>query len=578
MVNIAVVLGNPSADICTRVAKLRDDLNLVPYESLGELFRESEYSQYAINRVVVSSSVLAMGDVDSNISRLRDLIRGQSEFSNVVFLCKEETDLDLEETLSSYFNQSECAVLSITSSSISSIIEYLSKGIQDLRVKYGFVSKIETDTNTLLDDSVEVPQQEEPIEEELTQVEKKHSGFLESLFGKSKKKETESEDENIENEEDEADKSKEDEIEEPLEGMSEVEDEKDETEEEYESTEEGVDSEEEEEYRECEHEPELSENSEDIPSPNDSNDVSKQISEDIVESDESVRSVLEDVKASPDLVEVKEDDNLINFGAEETYREKTTRIVERVVEVEKIVTVGNGKRSVFDTSSKKLVVITGDRRSGVTTLAYNMAVEFAKHVRVLYVDCDMIRHGILAFLDYSEFKKQDKLTKSAVTLCKTWEDIKRGVFRVSSTLDVLTADYGSVADGGVVETVLDLVADYYTDYDCVIVDLPMQYVRNAYSILSMASPIVTMHGSLNGVLGFISEMEIGAGCNVISRYMNVLCKKGTMILTGVDRNFKAANLRNQVTSIIDSDYPWMQMKCMVNPVLDENSLSYMLEV
>lgn len=572
MINIAVVLGNPSSDICARVSKLRDDLNLIPYESLGELFRESEYSQYSLNRVVVSSSVLSLGDIDSNISRIRDLIRGQSDFANVVFLCKEETDLDLEELLNTSFNQSECAVLSITSSSITSIIEYLSKDISALKLKYGFVSKVENETTMLLDDSVEVPQPEESVTEEPESADKKRSGFLESLFGKSKKKDSE-------NVSDSSEDLNKDETEVNIEGMSKKSTDVEDFKEGEQNQSEGIGDSIEGVDESNEDTSELSEDSAVNSSLNGTSNVTGQYDSTSEESDSSVRSVLEDVKASPDLVEVSEDINLINFGAEDTYREKTARVVEKVVEVERVVTVGSGKRSVFDKSIKKLVVVTGDRRSGVTSLAYKMAVEFSKHSSVLYVDCDMIHHGVLFFIDYDEFKKQDKLTRNAVVLCRTWEDIQRGVFRASSTLDVLTADYGCTTDGDSVDTLLDIIADYYTRYDCVIVDLPLAYLRNAYSILSMASPVVTVNGSLSGVLSFISEMEIGSGSGVMSRYMNVICKKGTMVLTGVDgRNFRIPALKSMVESTITSDYPWMQMKCIANPELDENSLSYMLEV
>lgn len=575
MLNVAVVLGNPSANVCTKVSKLRDDLNLTPYLTLGEFFRESEYAQYPIERVVVAASVLRLGNVDNNISRLRDLIRSQSNFANVVFLCKEETDAELEELLVHEFTPSECAVLSITSSSVTSVTEYLSLDIQELKDRYGYYSPDVSEDAGVLDDSVDVPTP--PASEVEQPVEKKKSGFLDSLFGRSKKKEEEKEVEEPNNSE--ATEEVEEEVEsEPASEESENTEADTDSEEEVTNSTDEVDEEVDEEPEEVtEEEEELSEETSTDPSSLDSDDVEGEN----YESSDSVLSELNDVRSTPELVEVEDTDTLINYGTEDKYREDTAKVVERVVErvVEKPVPVVKGKRSIFESSAKRLIVVTGDRGSGVTTMASTIANVFASNkCNTLYVDCDVVRHGILSYIDYAEFKKQDKVKRNATAVCKTWDDIERGIYQVSATMGILTADYGVVTEDGGIEDLLTLIADYYTKFDCVVIDLPLEYIKYAYTVLSMGIPILTVKGTLGGVIGAISELEVGCCSDVLPRYLTLLAKKGIMLATCVDKTFKFDGLLRKVDSYIDSDYPWTKMRYLVNPKIDAESLSYMLEV
>lgn len=574
MLNISVVLGEASGDICNKVSKMRDDLNLTPYESLGELFRESEYTQYAINRVVVSSKVLEYGDVDDNIIRLRNLIRSQSEFSSVVFLCKEETDADLESILIKEFTESECAVLSILSSSVNAIIEFLSLDVGTLQDKYGYRVPAD-DSSVVLDDSLEyaeeVTEGDLPVEDYIEQTKKKPS-FLDALFGKSKKQETEAE-------------TIEDDITAGVASVSAPSSsddsvlEEDILEEDEEHQFETSDDEEQSVGFENEDSEEISEDFDEDSSSEGADDVETENSEDFVSSTPSRRSVLDEVKVQPEVVQVEDEDlGILSAGDETAYREPSVKIVEVEKIVERVVPAQGSARSVFDSSHKRMVLVTGDRRSGVTTLAYNLAQVFSKYMSVLYVDCDVVRHGVLSMIDYGEFKKNDPVTKEAMRLCKSWESVQDGVFRVRKNLDMLTSDYGVDITKEDIEGILDIIADYYTQYDFVVLDVPLEYLDCATSVLSFAKPLVVSEGNFSGLVNLVSEGEVGVCKNISARYMNLLCKKGVMVLTKVEQGIDVRGLKRRVENILDLDYDWLGMRCAVQPVLDEQTLAYMLEV
>lgn len=576
MINVSVVLGDSSVDICNRVSKLRDGFNLSPYSNLENLFLESEYAQHSLNRVVVSSTVLEYGDVNDNITRLRNLIRNQSEFASVVFLCKEEKDADLEEILLSSFTESECAVLSILSSTINSIIEFMSLDITDLRKKYGYVSKNNiSDEDVLLNDEVE-SQEEEPtivveddtlVEEE--QPKKKRSNFLNSLFGKSKKTDT---NEQSTDDDNNSDCDSVDDSEESSNGID-----ADSTSSEVGNTDSNeVNSSESVGTDGNEEDVQKSEYSSEEFSSEEQTNVSD---ENTGHSRHNAKLVLSEVLSKPDLVQVEDDDDsLLNFEDEGSYREKAVKVVEVEKVVEKVVHVQASKGSVFDKSNKKLVLVTGDRRSGVTTFAFNLASILSKHMRVLYVDCDVVRHGVLSMIDYSEFKRNDNVTVNAMQLCNNWNDIQRGVFRISSNFDILTSDYGIEVEDEQLENIIEAIADYYVKYDAVIMDIPLEKLHCAKAVLGLAKPVVTCEGTFNGVLGFVSEAELGAGKGVSARFMNAICKKGTLVYTKVANKFNPNTIKSQVDGILDLDYNWLEMRCIAQPTLDENSLNFILEV
>ena len=123
--------------------------------------------------------------------------------------------------------------------------------------------------------------------------------------------------------------------------------------------------------------------------------------------------------------EVEDDIDLSSIdlaSAEEAYRQKTEQpkvITNTVVkEVVKNVGIGGGSvlKSVCAGRLHKVVIVTGDRGTGVTTTALKLAYEFAKHVPVLYFDCDVDNHGLLNYIDYSQFRNYEPIHMQGVKL------------------------------------------------------------------------------------------------------------------------------------------------------------------
>lgn len=575
--NIAVVLGDASTSICSKVGRLRDDLNIVPFLSLGELFRESEYLQYSIDRVLLTAKVLRQGDIEDNISRLSELLRSQKDFSSVVFLCKEDSDNELEELLLTKFAESECAVLSVLSTSVTSMLEFMSASIKTLQDEYGYESKLGTGQVSVIEDEVALPEELTPTPAPVVEQPKPKKGFfLNTILGKGKetepkpeiKDETDEEEETDEVEPEEEDSQDSDDLEdEPIEDLE-------------------IDVESEEETREVtdfddDDEEELSK---ELPVNPSSLGVEEPKPENISTFDESqfkkvdIKETLADVTNSDNLVEVDESGDLLDLSSEEQYRQPKVQIVEKEVEkiVERVVTVNGGKVSVFAKQSSRMILVTGDRRSGVTSTAWGIAKEFSKNkLSVLYVDCDSKRHGVLSYIDYTEFCKNDTLTKGAMHLSTSWDNLRGGQFRESANLNIVSANYDVEVTEEDLKRVLELVSMYYTDYDVVVLDVPMENLACAESVIPLSKCVVTCESTVNALFSYILSMD----CNeLLPKFQNLIAKKGTMLFTKSAQSFNVAQLRVPVSNVLSPDYDWFGMKSAVLQVLDEGLLSYILEV
>lgn len=583
MLSIAVVLGNSSEGICGKLHDLRDDLVVTPFLSLGELFRESSFMQDNIDRIIVSSSILSLGDIDDNILRLSTLLKEQDGFSNVVFLCKEETDSDLEEKLLISYTESECAVLSVLSTTISNIVDFATMSISDLQLKYGYESKLDFNKTSVISDSMEIQSEEELVELGAVseQPQKDKSFFLNSLFGRGKKQERDS-----------------------ILEVSEVEvavtEDTEDVVELTSSVEVGVDldayindaQQEEQDY--------IDEGQEDDYTGNDDDGldiITDELHEDYftkpsLDANDCVTSsfeynfdsspvdysnkILESLSEVRDTLKNEEVDDLgviIEVDEEQKYRDKQVKIVEVERIVERVVNKGSNI-SIFSKQQSRIFLFTGDRCTGVTTNAFSIAKEFSKHkLSTLYVDCDISRHGLLSFIDYIEFSKNATIKKNAIHVCNNLDDMLGGAVKLSANLSMLTSDYGVKSTSEDIGRVLDLVSMYYSEFDVVIVDLPLEYLHCADSVLGFCKPVITVTGSYLGVLNFLCGIDESS---LSPKYKNLLTKKGSMLLTGYT-SVDWSSISKSISSKFDLDFDWLSTNRVVCSDITEKYLSELLE-
>lgn len=272
---------------------------------------------------------------------------------------------------------------------------------------------------------------------------------------------------------------------------------------------------------------------------------------------------------------------------EASYREKLeqpkVQIVEKEVikEVVKEVQVGGkGANSVYGSilkgKTKKIILVTGDRGSGVTSLAYEIAEWFAKYVPVLYFDCDVELHGLLSYIDYHDFCQYDQQQLQGVKLCRSAKAFPNCITRYSSNLDLLTTNYGAEVSDEELELAQSVVAEVANNYGVVVVDAPIDKLPHLTDLILCGNTCLLAEASKRGMMNIMCKLEDSP---LPTRYKRNLAGTGTMVYTKVNPKINMKKLIDYVKDIVDfEEVNWIGMNTINRPAkLDQKFIEEIVE-
>ena len=272
---------------------------------------------------------------------------------------------------------------------------------------------------------------------------------------------------------------------------------------------------------------------------------------------------------------------------EASYREKLeqpkVQIVEKEVikEVVKEVQVGGkGANSVYGSilkgKTKKIILVTGDRGSGVTSLAYEIAEWFAKYVPVLYFDCDVELHGLLSYIDYHDFCQYDQQQLQGVKLCRSAKAFPNCITRYSSNLDLLTTNYGAEVSDEELELAQSVVAEVANNYGVVVVDAPIDKLPHLTDLILCGNTCLLAEASKRGMMNIMCKLEDSP---LPTRYKRNLAGTGTMVYTKVNPKINMKKLIDYVKDIVDfEEVNWIGMNTVNRPAkLDQKFIEEIIE-
>ena len=272
---------------------------------------------------------------------------------------------------------------------------------------------------------------------------------------------------------------------------------------------------------------------------------------------------------------------------EASYREKLeqpkVQIVEKEVikEVVKEVQVGGkGANSVYGSilkgKTKKIILVTGDRGSGVTSLAYEIAEWFAKYVPVLYFDCDVELHGLLSYIDYHDFCQYDQQQLQGVKLCRSAKAFPNCITRYSSNLDLLTTNYGAEVSDEELELAQSVVAEVANNYGVVVVDAPIDKLPHLTDLILCGNTCLLAEASKRGMMNIMCKLEDSP---LPTRYKRNLAGTGTMVYTKVNPKINMKKLIDYVKDIVDfEEVNWIGMSTINRPAkLDQKFIEEIIE-
>lgn len=616
--NLALVLGQSSESLKSKLISVKDNLSIECFSGLKQFINVSIKRELLYDRVIIISTLVKS---DEDIEDLYSFWDNHSRESEIVFLCKKVSDDELARKFLSRFCSTNITSMLVTSTTLNILTEAVVLPISKITDTYGIPDylSVEVESDSYFDVEEDTTKEEEPTTEEkpvedTNNKPKEKRSLFGSLFGKKKKK---GEQEKVQNsdtnsEVTETDLGTEDNPTNNEQVVNEVPSQP--CEEEVSNTDDLDGSSTEDGYS---YSTDSSENSRDCSENYEDNTQSaSSLNDDFVESENSNEGYYDYASAEQDSENYDdykyeqqvshEDDNYTSyqeeiqdveddFGdlmladyshsthaqgvskttaeevgdvddltlgtAEEEYRKKTETpkvIKETVVkEVIKSVKTSSVLENVYKGVAHKLIIVTGDRGAGLTSLAWSLALHFSKKVPVLYFDCDVVNHGLMNYISYFDFKNYEDSHMQGVKLCRSSKAFNSCVCKWDTNIDLLTTDYGvEVSDDELVYS-QGIVAENLNKYGVVIVDCPISKLHCVQDLIMSGNVAICVEDSKRGFMNALNALD---SSELSLRYKRSIVSKGTIVRTKVNRKNDYKRVISYINSIVElDDCDWLSM-------------------
>lgn len=254
------------------------------------------------------------------------------------------------------------------------------------------------------------------------------------------------------------------------------------------------------------------------------------------------------------------DEDVSDMGValdEEQYRQQTEqpKVIKQVITKEVIRNVNTGNKlvalnGVYQGRLKKVVIVTGDRGTGVTSTALNIAKTLAKKVDVLYFDCDIINHGLLNYIDYANFKNYEQVHMNGIKMCKSTQVFSNCVISWEENLYLLTTDFSCDCSTEDLERAGEVVAENADEFGVVVVDCPVDKLPYIKDLVLTGLGVVCVEGSRRGFMNMLCQFEANT---LQTRYKRTLVSHGIMLVTKCNKHLDLKKLVNYIKAIYEPD-------------------------
>ena len=305
---------------------------------------------------------------------------------------------------------------------------------------------------------------------------------------------------------------------------------------------------------------------------------------------DAIEEYEEDAIEDDGLHEVDEDMSGVDVAsAEENYRKsaEAPKVVTQTVVREVIRGGGNGKNNtapaklatlsgVYAGKYRKIVIVTGDRGTGITSTALNIAKTLAQKVEVLYFDCDIYNHGLLNYIDYAQFSNYEKTHMNGIKMCKSSLAFDNCVVSFDTNFDILTTDFSCDATVEELETAHEVVSERSDEYQVIVVDCPVDCLQYIPDFLMSGNTVLCVEGSNRGFMNMLCRLEANQLSN---RFKKNIVSRGNMFVTKCNPSLDLGKLLKYIKAIFEPNgVDWLSMEIhKFNGQLSDQLLNDILE-
>lgn len=278
---------------------------------------------------------------------------------------------------------------------------------------------------------------------------------------------------------------------------------------------------------------------------------------------------------SDDFSSLSVDENVVD-----AYRNDTTNVIVKEKVVVKHIPIDGAKGGLFaglvNGTSKRTFVVTGDRGTGVTSLAWEMAKFLSQSIPVLYFDCDVRTHGLLSYVEYNEVIKYGNAQLQGTKFCKNTNSFYNCVIPYADNLDIITSNYGTRTTKDELAVTAQVIAEKSLDYGAVIIDAPFDTLPVIEDLLVSSTILFCVTATKVGFMNAVCVLEDN---ELSQRYLRQMFTKGKMVFTKKNKHLKVDALKKYVNDIIElEDINWLEMNAVVlGERVDSNFVAALLD-
>ena len=275
-----------------------------------------------------------------------------------------------------------------------------------------------------------------------------------------------------------------------------------------------------------------------------------------------VEKVVERVVEKPVEV-IKEVEKVVEVPVE--------RVVEREVVKEKTVYVAGGSaqahtfKQIMSKKEPVYLLVTGDRRSGVTTTALSFANIFGSQMKTLYVDLDTETHASVIRLGITDIIDQDDSIQEGLKNLRNPRGLKHLVYWGNNKFGSLITNFNTEISDEEITRATNAIA-VQQDFNLVVIDCPFSKLHLLDDILPLSDVIICMDGTAQGVINTMGLLADLTDVGISKKVQNMMFRSARILITGAGMKPKEVkeNMEfvNDIFKLTDEAIPWINAPVM----------------
>jgi hypothetical protein len=280
----------------------------------------------------------------------------------------------------------------------------------------------------------------------------------------------------------------------------------------------------------------------------------------------------------PEIQAVEEEVIIFHGDLEKEYEDQTARVVEkvvnvpverivekvieveRIVEVQKVVNIGSNRPKYKN--GVRTIIVTGDRKTGATKTAINMAAHYAKEHETLYVDFDLVRKGSLLYLGIEQVVSAEDHVQNGLFTLNNLNSLPNVVYYSSKGgFSCLLSSFGEEVKEEKLANVVSILA-VQREYKTMIIDCPFENLHLLSDIILYSEVIACVTAEPSCALNTIIALS---DIDVDTRVSTALANNSQYLLTRGSRDdFKQSMSYFQDLFSLDEgeEYDWTKLNLL----------------